>query len=434
MNGASRRAGCSARSVRGESWVAICMALAMRRLAGEFDGPSMTPLFRKLLGLNWPLVLTMYGLLVFGVFSIESAARHLPNGGAWFADKQKTWILIGSAVYFATALIDYRWLRWLGLPLWLAGLALMSVSTGVGQVTMGSISFQPAQLILAGGLLLIGSLLQDLPRLGRKIPKVGWLLDEPLLKIVIVGVISGGSFLVVMGKGDMGSAIVWLPLAGVLLLIGGIPFRYLSAIALLAIALLPIAFYIVLPEVSERGPERLDTYWRMLHGKEVDVQNEGYAAHRISLAVGKAGWSGTGWNADSSAGTSLHAMGFIPKETAHNDYIFAVIAEEQGFRGSLLLVTSFALLLVLCLFIGAYARDPMGRLIIGGTVAILFAHIFENIGMCILITPITGIPLPFISYSGTFVLICMFLLGLVQSVWVHRREERLVVEEKPKEG
>lgn len=410
------------------------MALAMRRLAGEFDGPSMTPLFRKLLGLNWPLVLTMYGLLVFGVFSIESAARHLPNGGAWFADKQKTWILIGSAVYFATSLIDYRWLRWLGLPLWLAGLALMSVSTGVGQVTMGSISFQPAQLILAGGLLLIGSLLQDLPRLGRKIPKVGWLLDEPLLKIVIVGVISGGSFLVVMGKGDMGSAIVWLPLAGVLLLIGGIPFRYLSAIALLAIALLPIAFYIVLPEVSERGPERLDTYWRMLHGKEVDVQNEGYAAHRISLAVGKAGWSGTGWNADSSAGTSLHAMGFIPKETAHNDYIFAVIAEEQGFRGSLLLVTSFALLLVLCLFIGAYARDPMGRLIIGGTVAILFAHIFENIGMCILITPITGIPLPFTSYSGTFVLICMFLLGLVQSVWVHRREERPVVEEKLKEG
>ncbi len=400
----------------------------------------MTPLFRKLLGLNWPLVLTMYGLLVFGVFSIESAARHLPvtegvlSAGAWYADKQKTWILIGSLVYFATALIDYRWLRWLGLPMWLAGLGLMSISSGVGQVTIGTISFQPAQLILAGGLMLIGSLLQDLPRLGRKIPKVGWLLDEPFLKILIVGVISGGSFLIVMGKGDMGSAIVWVPLAAVLLLVAGIPFRYLSVIALVGIAALPIAFYIILPEKSERGPERLDTYWRMLHGKEVDVQDEGYAAHRISVAVGKAGWSGTGSNADNSLGTSLHAAGFIPKDTAHNDYIFAVIAEEQGFRGSLLLVTSFALLLVLCLFIGAYARDPMGRLIVGGTVAILFAHIFENIGMCVLITPITGIPLPLISYSGTFVLICMFLLGLVQSVWVHRGVERPVVEEKSKPG
>jgi rod shape determining protein RodA len=392
----------------------------------------MTPLFRKLLGLNWPLVLTMYGLLVFGVFSIESAARHLENGGPWFAERQKTWILIGSAVYFATALIDYRWLRWLGLPLWLAGLGLMAISSGVGQVTLGSISFQPAQLILAGGLMLIGSLLQDLPRLGRKIPKVGWLLDEPFLKILIVGVISGGSFLVVMGKGDMGSAIVWLPLAGVMLLVAGIPFRYLSALALVGIAILPIAFYLILPEVSERGPGRLDTYWRMLHGEEVDIQDEGYAAHRISVAVGKAGWSGTGWMADNSRGNSLHAAGFIPKDTAHNDYIFAVIAEEHGFRGSLLLVTSFALLLVLCMFVGTYARDPMGRLIVAGTVAILFAHIFENIGMCVLITPITGIPLPLISYSGTFVLICMFLLGLVQSVWVHRSVERVVVEEKPK--
>src|SRR5688572_14716078 len=90
----------------------------------------MTPLFRKLLGLNWPLVLTMYGLLVFGVFSIESAARHLPNGGAWFADRQKTWILIGSVVYFATALIDYKWFRWLGLPLYILGLGLCGAIMG----------------------------------------------------------------------------------------------------------------------------------------------------------------------------------------------------------------------------------------------------------------------------------------------------------------
>jgi rod shape determining protein RodA len=389
----------------------------------------MTPLFRKLLGLNWPLILTMYGLLVFGVFSIESAARHLPNGGAWFAERQKMWILVGSAVYFIAALIDYRWYRWLGLPIWGAGLGLMAISSGVGQVEIGSFAFQPAQIVLAGGILLIGCLLQDLPRLGRLIPKVGWLLDEPFLKVAIVGVISGVSFLVVMAKGDMGSAIVWIPLAAVLLLVAGIPFRYLCFLSLMATAILPIAFYVILPEVSDRGPQRLETYWRMANGKEVDILDEGYAAHRVSVAVGKAGWLGAGWNADENR-MSLHAKGFIPKETAHNDYIFAVIAEEQGFRGSLLLLTSFALLLVLCLFIGAYARDPMGRLIVGGTVAIFFAHIFENIGMCVLLMPITGIPLPMISYSGTFVVICMFLLGLVQSVWVHRDAMRVIEEEK----
>lgn len=391
----------------------------------------MTPLFRKLLGLNWPLIITMFGLLAFGVFSIESAARHLTEGGAWYAERQKMWILVGSIIYFGTALVDYRWYRWVGLPVWIAGLGLMTIVDDVGQVHKFGLSFQPAQMVLAGGLLLMAWLLQDLPRLGRLIPKIGWLLEEPFLKTAIIGGISGISFLVVMKMGDMGSAIVWLPLAGVALLVAGIPFRYLSAMVLLGIALVPIAYFIALPIVSKRGPERIETYLNLLHGHEekVDILAEGYAAHRVSVAVGKAGFTGTGWMADANRG-SLHAKGFIPQKTAHNDYIFAVIAEEQGFRGSLLLLSSFALLLVLCLFIGTYSRDPMGRLLVAGTVAILFAHIFENIGMCVLLMPITGIPLPLISYSGTFVVICMFLLGLVQSVWVHRDAGR-VVEEAP---
>jgi rod shape determining protein RodA len=235
-----------------------------------------------------------------------------------------------------------------------------------------------------------------------------------------------------MKKGDMGSAIVWIPVAVVSLLITGIPFRYLTFLGLMGMAVAPIAYFIVLPLVSDRGPQRIETYLAMLNDKDsVDILAEGYAAHHVSVAVGKAGWAGVGLNAGADQG-SLHATGFIPKATAHNDYIFAVIAEEQGFRGSILLITAFALLLVLCLFIGAYARDPMGRIIVGGTVAIFFAHIFENIGMCVLLTPITGIPLPLISYSGTFVVICMFLLGLVQSVWVHRDALPPVVEEKQK--
>ncbi len=390
----------------------------------------MTPLFRKLLGLNWPLILTMFGLLAFGVFSIESAARHLPGGGVKYADQQKIFIAIGAAVYFATALIDYRWYRWLGLPVWIAGLGLMGMSHGVGQVKLpGGFAFQPAQVVLAGGLLFASCLLQDLPRLGRLIPKVGWILEEAFVKVGVVGFVAGVSFLVIMKKGDMGSAIVWMPLSVVLLLVAGLPFRYLSAMALVGIATIPIAYFIVLPEVSERGPQRIETYLDMLHNRPVDVLDEGYAAHRVSVAVGKAGWRGTGWNADENH-NSLHAKRFIPVKTAHNDYIFAVIAEEQGFRGSLLLLSSFALLMVLCLFVGTYSRDPMGRLLVAGTVAILFAHVFENIGMCVLLMPITGIPLPLISYSGTFVVICMFMLGLVQSVWVHRDAGR-VVEEAP---
>ena len=97
-----------------------------------------------------------------------------------------------------------------------------------------------------------------------------------------------------------------------------------------------------------------------------------------------------------------------------------MIAEEQGFRGSLLLLGGFAVLLVQCLFIAFYSRDFAGQIIAAGVVGLFFAHIFENIGMCVSLMPITGIPLPLISYSGTFVVICMGLLGTVQSIWVHR--------------
>ncbi len=99
----------------------------------------------------------------------------------------------------------------------------------------------------------------------------------------------------------------------------------------------------ILPLVSERGPDRIDLWLRMLEGQEVDIRGDGYAPHNVSMAVGKAGWKGVGWKATSREG-SLHDKKFIPHLTAHNDFIFAVIAEELGFRGALLLLGGFALL------------------------------------------------------------------------------------------
>jgi len=104
-------------------------------VAGE---PVMTPFLRKILGMNWVLVLVMYGLLIFGVFMIESAARHVAmtkenlsafgSAGAYFASKQKSFIFIGSVAYFVAALIDYRWIRWLGIPFYVISMVLMVVA------------------------------------------------------------------------------------------------------------------------------------------------------------------------------------------------------------------------------------------------------------------------------------------------------------------
>ena len=382
----------------------------------------MTPLFRKFLGMNWVLILTMYGLLVFGVFSIESAARHIRIGelepelwGPWFADRQKLWIVLGSFAYFGAALTDYRWLKWLGIPMYLAGIVMLVVLLAQGteehQLSIAGINFQPTQLVIAAGIIMIGFSFEALPRLHRA-------FGHPVVKLCIIALLCGVPFLLVIKNGDMGSAIVWLPVAFVAMLVGGIPFRYLILMAQIGAGIVPVIYFLVLPTVSPRGAARINNYLEnMKHGRIVDTE-ENYAEYRVTMAVGKAGWDGVGYG--STSNQSLHHRKDIPWKTAHNDYIFAVIAEEQGFKGSLLLISGFALLLIQCLFIAFYSRDFSGQLIASGVVALLFAHIFENIGMCVSLMPITGIPLPLISYSGTFVLICMFLLGMVQSIWVHR--------------
>jgi rod shape determining protein RodA len=368
----------------------------------------------------------MYGLLIFGVFMIESAARHLTiskellnqfgSAGLYYAWMQKRWILLGSVAYFSVAFVDYRWIRWLGIPFYGISLALMAMAMqqddAVHRLTLFGLSFQPAQLGISSGILLIAWLIQDLPKIHP------W-LGAPFLRIGVIGVIAAAPFFMVMKMGDMGSALVWIPVSIVALLIGGAPFRYLSFMTFIAAGLIPLLYFVALPLVSERGPQRIDTWLNMMQGQEVNISDEGYAPHNISMAVGKAGWKGVGWKASNEQG-SLHAKGFIPRDTAHNDYIFAVIAEELGFRGSLLLLSAFALLLIQTLFIAFYSRDMSGRLLACLVVALFFAHVFESIGMCVLLMPITGIPLPLVSYSGTFVVICMLLLGLVQSVWIHR--------------
>ena len=150
----------------------------------------MTPLFRKFLGMNWVLILTMYGLLVFGVFSIESAARHIRIGelepelwGPWFADRQKLWIILGSIAYFGAALTDYRWLKWLGIPMYLAGIVMLVVLLAQGteehQLSIAGINFQPTQLVIAAGIIMIGFSFEALPRLHRA-------FGHPVVKLCII--------------------------------------------------------------------------------------------------------------------------------------------------------------------------------------------------------------------------------------------------------
>lgn len=376
----------------------------------------MTPLFRKFLGLNWILLATMLGLLVFGVFAIYSACWMREGEGlsqVWRVQIKS--IVVGLVFFFAATLIDYKWVKWAGIPFYLLGIGLLlfTITNGIevndqkGWIRLpGGRTLQTSQIAIAGGIIFLGMTLSGLHKLHP-------IFRNHFLRLMVAGLVGGVPFLMVLSTGDFGSAIVWMPVIAAMVLVGSIPFRYLIVIVLMATMFLPPVFYFGLKEYQKK---RITVPIDMLMGRKVDTRGVAWSAHNNILAIGSGGFTGKGFkNPD-----TMNHKAFITPATAINDFIFAVLAEEHGFRGAILMLVGFLLLLLQCLFVAFFSRDMLGRLIVVGVVGLIFAHTFQNVGMNLLLMPITGIPLPFISFGGTFVVIVMFLMGLVQSVWVHR--------------
>jgi rod shape determining protein RodA len=141
-----------------------------------------------------------------------------------------------------------------------------------------------------------------------------------------------------------------------------------------------------------------------------------YQGRQALISVGAGGLWGAGW-----CNGKQTALQFMPAGAAHNDFIFSVIAEEKGFVGSLVVLTLYAVVLFSGLRVAGQARDRLGKLVAVGVVTLLFSHVFVNIGMNIRIVPVTGIPLPLLSYGGSSVLCSLIALGLVQNIHIHRK-------------
>jgi len=381
----------------------------------------MTPLLRKFFGLNWLLFANMGALLIFGVFAVYSACwmREDPELATKWRD-QVYWILLGLVFFFAAALIDYKWMKFLGVPFYVISTGLLIYTTFFGAeinktrawLDLGPVLIQPSQIAIAGGIVLLALSLSTLHKLHP-------VLRNPFIRLFVTGIIAGIPFAFVLIQGDFGSAIVWVPVYGAMILIGNIPFRYMAVIVLVVTMLLPFAFFFGLKDYQKK---RITVQLEMLQGKKVNILGEAYSAYNNLLAIGSGGWAGKGFKNPET----VNNQGFISPDTAINDFIFPVLAEEHGFRGALMMLGGFVLLLLQCIFVAFYSRDMMGRLLVVGVVGLIFAHVYQNVGMNLLIMPITGIPLPLISYGGTFVVITLFLLALVKSVWIHRIDAEMV--------
>ncbi len=188
-----------------------------------------------------------------------------------------------------------------------------------------------------------------------------------------------------------------------------IPARYLISILLLALALIPL-----IVNFGMRPYQRLRIITFL--NPDLDPRGAGWTINQSLTAIGSGGWDGKGFKAPNT----LNELGFLPSTIFHNDFIFSVIGDQHGFIGGIILMSAFLVLIGICLFVSLQAEDDLGRLLGVGITTLIFTHTFMNIGMTIGITPITGLPLPLVSYGGSFLLTVMFGIGLLQSIWIHR--------------
>jgi rod shape determining protein RodA len=232
-----------------------------------------------------------------------------------------------------------------------------------------------------------------------------------MLRLIAVGAIVGGPMLLILKQPDIGMTLVWAPVILSMIFVGGIPKRYIISILLVGVAAIPVLINFVLkPYQRARIIAFIDP--------AIDPLGAGWAINQSLIAIGSGGWSGKGFMA---TGTQVE-QGFIPGTTVHTDYILTAIGEQFGFVGGVVLIALFGLLILAMLATAHQAADELGLLITVGFSAQIFFHVYQNVGMTIALMPITGLPLPLISYGGTFLIMIMFGLGLVNSVWVHRKE------------
>jgi rod shape determining protein RodA len=377
------------------------------------------------------------GLMFLGaafVFSATTADQ--PAAQPWFDQlwlRQIIWYVLGIGAAAAVCLVDYHTLaRWSFVIYWAMIASLVAVLVPhIGSIHNGArrwfdlpvFQFQPSEFAKLAFILAAANFLSRPP-------------DElKQLDIFWKGIgLMMLPFVLILKEPDLGSALVLLPTGVVMMFVAGTPKRYLiklgagvgiiGALCLADVLFAPRALQIPMQEYQR---QRLLVYFgtsfadanatteQKAEARHLQFERS-YQVRQAMIAVGSGGLLGQGWRQGSQT-----ALGFLPAGAAHNDFIFSVIAEEEGFAGSIVVLALYAVILFTGLRIAGQARDRLGKLVAVGVVTLIFSHVFINIGMNIRIVPVTGIPLPLLSYGGSSVLCSLIALGLMQNVHIHRR-------------
>lgn len=373
-------------------------------------------------------------LSTIGVFFIYSA-QHYQQNDDWL--KQSAFIAVGFIAYGTISMIDYKiflkythWVYYLALTM----LALVAWSPlGVKHyhatrwLKTGVFDIQPSELAKLACIVIGASLLTR--------SEIGTVRDSRQILAKMALAISL-PFLFILFQPDLGSALVIPFVVFAQLYASNLSKSFFTtAIAigtvLVGLVVLDTHRYseYVTAETAEGQIVEKPHYWipikdyqrervmGFLYPDKVNRRDEGWNREQSIISVGSGGAFGKGWLNGNQA-----QLGYLPRAVAHNDFIFSVIAEETGFLGSVVVVSLFGLLIGNSIRIATIARDRFGTLLAIGVATLFSVHVFVNIAMTIGLMPITGLPLPFLSHGGTFMVSCCVLQGLTQSVYRFRKE------------
>lgn len=353
---------------------------------------------------DWFLFILTIALAVFGIVMIYSATRTLQSNTNVIV--QSVAMVIGCGAMLAVCFFDYEQLKNLIKPIYIFAVAMLIIVLIIGTGTeswgakswirFGAVGLQPSEIAKVCFIITFSFHLS----------KVHDDINKPL---VILGLLLHLGVLIglIALQPDMGSIMVFIFMFICLMFVAKLSYKYILPIGIGGISILPLIYKFVLADFQK---ERIKVFFN----PESDPLGGGYNVIQSKIAVG----SGQLWGKGYLQGTQ-NQMGYLPSK--YTDFIFSITCEELGLIGGLLLVGALFLLIYKCFKTAQKADNAFGRYICVGVGAMMLFHVFENIGMCIGLMPVTGIPLPFISYGGTSLLVNMIAIGLVLSVSYHNK-------------
>lgn len=394
--------------------------------------------------IDFPLIAIALLLTAFGIAMVYSAGQTdvpLPHvAGAW--KRQLAWLVVALIAAFAMTRASVRFVEWLTWPLYLLGIVLLLVTllfgSGAGTaasmkgwLTIGGIRLgQPAELAKITVVLMLARLLAS----RREAPKSLLELWKPAVAVAV-------PWLLIMAQPDLGTGIVFIGIFFAMLFWSGVSWPLLLLIASPAISLVlafstglwaawflilialvlwyrpypvegvilvlaNVAMGVVAPILWERMAPYQQQRLLVFLDPSSDPRASGYHVIQSQVAIGSGGWLGKGF----TDGTQKR-LAFLPAQ--HTDFIFSVVGEELGFIGVTLALTLFLALFLRTVRVASRANDAFSGLVAFGLAASWFVHVAENIGMTLNLAPITGIPLPFFSYGGSFLLASWLAIGML---------------------